>query len=30
VSGRYLADELAKEPFGWDFDTVRLFVVCLM
>ncbi|WP_437978282.1 BREX system P-loop protein BrxC [Sorangium sp. So ce295] len=29
-SGRYLTDELAKEPFGWDFDVVRLFVVCLL
>src|SRR5262249_23957505 len=29
-SGRYLADEFAKEPFGWEFDTVRLFVICLL
>jgi uncharacterized protein DUF6079 len=29
-SGRYLADELAKEPFGWDFDVVRLLVLCLL
>lgn len=30
ASGRYLADELAKEPFGWGFDVVRLFVVSLV
>jgi hypothetical protein len=30
ASGRFLADELAKEPFGWDFDVVRLFVVALL
>lgn len=30
ASGRYLTDELAKEPFGWDFDVVRLFVLCLL
>lgn len=30
ASGRYLADELAKEPFGWSFDVVRLFVVTLV
>jgi hypothetical protein len=29
-SGRYLADELAKEPFGWDFDVVRLLVLSLL
>jgi hypothetical protein len=29
-SGRFLADELAKEPFGWDFEAVRLFVLCLL
>ena len=26
ASGRYLADEFAKEPFGWDFEVVRLLV----
>ena len=26
ASGRYLTDEFAKEPFGWDFDAVRLWV----
>ncbi|MCK6527600.1 BREX system P-loop protein BrxC [Myxococcota bacterium] len=30
VSGRALADELGKEPFGWDFDVVRLLVASLL
>jgi hypothetical protein len=30
ASGRYLADEFGGEPFGWDFDAVRLFVVALL
>ena len=30
ASGRYLADELAKEPFGWDFDGVRLLSLSLL
>jgi hypothetical protein len=30
ASGRYLADELAKEPFGWDFEAVRLFALSLV
>ena len=30
ASGRYLTDEFAKEPFGWDFDIVRLLVVALL
>ena len=30
ATGRYLADEFAKEPFGWDFDVVRLFVIALL
>lgn len=30
VSGRYLADELAKEPFGWEFEVVRLLVLSLL
>jgi hypothetical protein len=30
ASGRFLAEELAKEPFGWDFDVVRLFVLALL
>jgi hypothetical protein len=30
ASGRFLADEFAKEPFGWDFETVRLLVLSLL
>lgn len=30
ASGRLLADEFGKEPFGWDFEAVRLFVLSLM
>lgn len=30
ASGRYLADEFAKEPYGWEFDAVRLFAVALL
>lgn len=30
ATGRYLADEFGKEPFGWDFEAVRLFVACLL
>jgi hypothetical protein len=30
ASGRYLSDEFAKEPFGWEFDVVRLLVVALL
>ncbi len=30
VSGRYLEVELAKEPFGWDFEVVRLLVLSLL
>lgn len=30
ATGRYLTDELAKEPFGWDFEVVRLFVIALL
>ena len=30
ANGRYLAEEFAREPFGWDFDVVRLFVGCLL
>jgi hypothetical protein len=29
ASGRYLTDEFAKEPFGWEFDVVRLLVIAL-
>jgi hypothetical protein len=30
ASGRYLTDEFAKEPFGWEFEVVRLFVLSLL
>jgi hypothetical protein len=30
ASGRYLEGEFAKEPFGWDFEAVRLFVLSLL
>ena len=30
ATGRYLSEEFAREPFGWDFDVVRLFVACLL
>ena len=30
ATGRYLTDEFAKEPFGWDFDMVRLLVIALL
>lgn len=30
ASGRFLADEFAKEPFGWDFEAVRLLVLSLL
>lgn len=30
ASGNFLTDEFAKEPFGWDFDVVRLFVTSLL
>jgi hypothetical protein len=30
ASGRYLTDEFEKEPFGWDFDVVRLLVIALL
>jgi len=30
ASGKYLADALSKEPFGWSMDVVRLFVVSLV
>ncbi|MCZ8129889.1 MAG: BREX system P-loop protein BrxC [Steroidobacteraceae bacterium] len=30
ASGRYLTDEFAKEPFGWDFDVLRLLVLSLL
>jgi hypothetical protein len=30
ASGRLLIDEFAKEPFGWDFEAVRLLVLSLL
>jgi hypothetical protein len=30
ASGRFLADGLLDEPFGWDFDVVRLLVLSLL
>lgn len=30
ATGRYLEDEFAKDPYGWDFDVVRLFTVSLL
>lgn len=30
ATGRFLAEEFAKEPFGWEFDVVRLFAACLL
>jgi hypothetical protein len=30
AGGRYLSDELAKEPFGWDFEVIRLLVLSLL
>jgi hypothetical protein len=30
ATGKYLEDEFAKAPFGWDMEAVRLFAVCLL
>ena len=30
ATGRYLTDEFASEPFGWEFDVVRLLVISLL
>lgn len=30
ASGRFLVDEFAKEPFGWEFEVVRLLVLSLL
>jgi hypothetical protein len=30
ATGRYLTDEFAAEPFGWEFDVVRLLVISLL
>ena len=29
-SGRFLAEEFAREPYGWDFEAVRLIVLSLL
>ncbi len=30
ASGAWLSDQLAREPFGWEFDMVRLLVIALL
>lgn len=30
ATGRFLTEEFAKVPFGWDFDAVRLFALALL
>lgn len=30
ATGRCLADEFAKEPFGWDFEVIRLLALSLL
>ena len=30
ATGRFLSDEFAKEPFGWEFEVVRLLVLSLL
>jgi len=30
ATGRFLADEFAKEPFGWDFEVIRLLALSLV
>ena len=30
ASGAWLSEQFAKEPFGWEFDTVRLLVIALL
>jgi len=30
ATGRWLAEEFGREPFGWSFDAVRLFVAALL
>lgn len=30
ANGRFLSEELYKEPFGWDFESVRLLALCLL
>ena len=30
ASGHWLSEQFAKEPFGWEFDLVRLLVIALL
>ncbi len=30
ATGRFLVDVFSKEPFGWNLEVVRLFVICLV
>jgi hypothetical protein len=30
ATGKFLEQELGHEPFGWEFDTIRLLVLCLL
>ncbi|MGV8080969.1 MAG: BREX system P-loop protein BrxC [Syntrophales bacterium] len=30
ANGKYLEEEFGKDPFGWDFDVVRLLIVSLL
>ncbi len=30
ATGKYLEDQFAKVPFGWDFEAVRLLTLCLL
>jgi len=30
ATGKMLVDEFGKEPYGWEFDSVRLFVLCML
>ena len=30
ATGRWLADEFAKEPFGWELDVLRLLIIALL
>jgi hypothetical protein len=30
ATGRFLEDEFSKVPFGWDFEAIRLFTLCLL
>jgi hypothetical protein len=30
ATGKFLEDEFAKVPFGWDFEAIRLFTLCLL